>query len=322
MSAGVEDGERIELAAAGWAVRSHDAAFGEADMLALALWLEESPLHGVAYDRAMELWCRLDGLKTAEVICLQPRRAADPMRRPVRRWMAAGVVAAALAVATVTVGAFFWPAPAVTYETARGEQRTVALSDGSVMTLNTGTRVSVRLGRGARDVTLERGEVALKVVHDEHRPLRLTAGGSRVTDLGTEFDVLRDEDVVRVAVREGEVEMDGTRLRAGQTAFSRGGAEASLGKAPAEEAFAWQTRHAIYRDQPLSAVARDLNRYFDTPLIVDETSGRLRLTAVLTLDSEASVVGRLQEFLPLEARATEKGVYLTRAADGRRGAQR
>ncbi len=167
---------------------------------------------------------------------------------------------------------------------------------------------------------LDHGEVALNVTHDEKRPLTLTAGDTRITDLGTEFDVLRNAGAVKVAVREGQVALGtGETLRAGDMSLHQEGTTASaVSRVDADEAFAWQTRHAIYRDQPLAVVVKDLNRYFDKPLVVDETSGKLRLTAILTLDSETSVVGRLQDFLPLDARATEKGVYLTRAA-ARRG---
>ena len=54
-------------------------------------------------------------------------------------------------------------------------------------------------------LVLDRGELALKVTHDTTRPLTLTAGDARITDLGTEFNVRRDDGAVAVTVREGEV---------------------------------------------------------------------------------------------------------------------
>lgn len=319
MSATRDDIDVIELAASQWAVRSQDDAFSEDDVTALVLWLEESPLHARAYDRAMRLWTRLDSLRDipASVVSLDSRRR-DPMKFRVPAWGVGGAVAAALAAAAVMV---MWPAPAQIYHTAKGERKTVTLADGSVLMLNTGTQVSVRLGRFDRRMVLDHGEVALKVTHDEGKPLTLQAGDTRITDVGTEFDVLRDSGSVKVAVREGEVSLGtGEHLHAGDMSLhSEGAAGSTVARIDPEEAFAWQTAHAIYRDQPLSVVVRDLNRYFDKPLVVDEDSGKLRLTAILTLDSETSVVGRLQAFLPLDARATEKGVLLTRAAKPRRG---
>ncbi len=328
MSVSGEDIEVIELAAAQWAVRSLDDAFGDSDVAALVAWLEESPRHAEAYDRATRLWTDLDALRDtdivqpgAEVIRLSGRRRSDPMRLRLPAWGLGGAVAAALAAAVAIPLLMSHPIPAQVYATAKGERRQVALADGSQLMLNTDTRVSVRLGAHGRDLVLDHGEVALKVTHDAARPLTLHAGDQRVTDLGTEFDVLRSAGAVRIAVREGEVRLeDGQTLRAGDTSLHREGQSGNaLGHAAAEEAFAWQTAHAIYRNQPLSVVVGDLNRYFDKPLIVDADSGNLRLTAILTLDSETSVVERLQDFLPLAAKTTDKGIYLSRAAHPGRG---
>lgn len=329
MSVSGEDTDVIEMAAAQWAVRSQDDAFGEADVAALVMWLEASPLHARAYDRAVRLWIELDSLRDtdvvaqgAEIIRLSGRRRNDPMKPRVAVWGAGFALAACVAAAAVAVMVLN-AAPVTVYQTARGEHREIALADGSVLALNTDTKVSVQLNRGSRKLILDHGEVALKVIHDERRPLTLAAGDTRITDLGTEFDVLRDGGAVKVAVREGEVSLgSGETLKAGDMSRHQEGSTATaLSRVNADEAFAWQTRHAIYRDQSLSVVVGDLNRYFDKPLMVDEASGKLRLTAILTLDSETSVVERLQDFLPLDARATEKGVLLTRAADGKRGAK-
>ncbi len=323
MSVSGEDLEVIDMAAAQWAVRSLDDAFGESDVAALVAWLEESPHHAEAYDRAMRLWTELDALRDtdvvapgAEVIRLSGRRRNDPMRSRLPAWGLGGAVAAALAAVVAIPLLIQHPVPAQVYTTAKGQRQTVTLADGSQLMLNTDTQVSVRLGAHSRDLVLDHGEVALKVTHDAARPLMLTAGDQHVTDLGTEFDVLRHAGAIKVAVREGEVSLeDGQTLRAGDTSLHREGmAGNEVGHTAADEAFAWQTAHAIYRDQPLSVVVGDLNRYFDKPLVVDADSGKLRLTAILTLDSETSVVARLQDFLPLAAKPTDKGIYLTRAA--------
>ncbi|MEI9904221.1 MAG: FecR domain-containing protein [Asticcacaulis sp.] len=110
------------------------------------------------------------------------------------------------------------------YQTAKGERRQVALADGSVLMLNTDTKVSVQMGAHDRKLTLDHGEVALKVTHDAARPLTLTAGDTTIRDLGTEFDVLRDAGSVKVAVREGEVSLGhGQTLRAGDMSLHQEG---------------------------------------------------------------------------------------------------
>ncbi len=332
------DIDEVELAAAQWVVRSQSDSVREAEIVALTAWLEASEKHADAYRRALSTWYGIE-LKapaaepapaSANVISLsrgldRRRAKGQPVRRKVA-WSIAGAIAATL-VAAVCVPLLLktQDAPAVIYATAKGQKQSVTLADGSVLMLNTNTRVSVRLGHGRRAVVLEHGELALRVVHDEARPFTVDAGDVRLTDIGTEFNVLRQPAAVRVTVREGSVSLasHGTgaqvlTLNAGDTGVHADGETIShMSHGDTQSAFAWQTSHAIYKDRALSDVVADLNRYYDKPIIVDDATGRLRLTAILTLDSESSVVGRLEDFLSLEARETPKGIVLSRAP-GRR----
>ena len=331
------DIDEVELAAAQWVVRSQSDTVREAEIVALTAWLDASERHADAYRRALSTWYGIELKSTApepaeaNVISLKrvlDRRAARPgqARRTVM-WSVAGAVAATM-VAAVCLPWLMKPqdAPAVTYATAKGQKQSVTLADGSVLMLNTDTRVSVRMDRGQRAAVLERGELALRVVHDEARPFTVDAGDVRMTDIGTEFNVLRQPAAVRVTVREGAVSLapraagaGALTLRAGDTGVhSDGAATTRMSHGDTQTAFAWQTSHAIYRDQALSDVVADLNRYYDKPIIVDDATGRLRLTAILTLDSESSVVGRLEDFLSLDARETPQGIVLSRASGGGR----
>ncbi len=331
------DIDEVELAAAQWVVRSQSDTVREAEIVALTAWLEASDRHADAYRRALSTWYGIEikpatsePVRASANIVPFPRVRDRAPKRPVRRpvmWSVAGAVAATV-VAAAGLPLLIKPAgpPAVTYATAKGQKQSVTLADGSMLMLNTDTRLSVRLDRGSRAVVLERGELALRVVHDEARPFTVDAGDVRLTDIGTEFNVLRQPAAVRVTVREGAVSFAphaagaGTlTLNAGDTGVHADGETTSRkSHGDTQTAFAWQTSHAIYKDQALSDVVADLNRYYDKPIIVDDATGRLRLTAILTLDSESSVVGRLEDFLSLEARETPQGIVLSRATDGRR----
>ncbi len=339
MSSRDEDRAVIEMAASVWAVRSQGPELREADIVALTEWLEASDHHAEAYRRALSLWLNLtpysassdaaSGAEITNVVHLSARRK-DPARRaifarPVVAWGAGGAIAAALALVACLPLLNSRPVPAVTYATAKGERQSFTLADGTVLMLNTGSRVSVTMGKDERILNLEHGEVAVQVAHDANRPFRLDTADVRITDIGTEFNVLREDSAVRVTVKSGIVRVQPTQsggqpvtLHAGDLGIHSDGATTSqLGRADPQQAFAWQSAHAIYRDQPLSVVVKDLNRYFDKPIIVDDETGKLPLTAILTLDSEGSVVGRLEEFLPIDAIQTDEGIVLRRAAHSR-----
>lgn len=331
------DIDEVELAAAQWVVRSQSESVHEAEIVALTAWLEASDQHADAYRRALSTWYGIDlqatarqpAESTSNVVALSRvldrRQSGNRSARRAVMWTSLGAVAATLIAIVALPMVNHRESPATLYATAKGQKQSVTLADGSVLMLNTDTRIALRFDDRRRSIVLERGEVALKVVHDEKRPFTVDAGDVRLTDIGTEFNVLRQPGAVRVTVREGAVSLapqtpgaNVLTLRAGDTGVHTDGAASSrVSRSDPQTAFAWQTSHAIYRDLALSDVVADLNRYYDKPIIVDDETGRLRLTAILTLDSESSVVGRLEDFLSLESHETAQGIVLRRVPGGR-----
>ena len=118
------------------------------------------------------------------------------------RWAAAAVIVVAIGLAFAAVYLQVRP---VQYETAVSEQRDVLLADGSRITLNTDTALTVRYAATSRRVELARGEAIFAVKHDVARPFEVVAGQTVTRALGTEFNVDRRSDRIRVSVIEGVV---------------------------------------------------------------------------------------------------------------------
>jgi transmembrane sensor len=298
--------ETVRDAAAAWHVRLSSEETNEADWLQFEVWLAQSPENARAYDEVEALWAELDEVQLpaaapAKIVPLRPGRR---IFRPA--WGAA--IAASLA-AAVALGLMMRDrAPTIVYATAKGEQREIALADGTRLRLNSGSRVSVRLGRHERRVELAQGEAAFDVAHNPARPFVVEVGDREIRDVGTAFDVLRQPGQVDVAVRRGIVEVTprggdgGVRLVQGQGVSHREGAAVPdvVRAVDPDAAFAWTEGRLVYRDAPLAQVAADLNRYLPTPIEVAPDAGELRLTAVLILDKEDSMIARLAAFLPVE----------------------
>src|SRR5262249_52423190 len=66
------------------------------------------------------------------------------------------------------------------YDTAVGEQRSVALSDGSVVTLNAASSITVEMSRGRRTIRLLSGEALFQVAHDAVRPFDVLTADTAV----------------------------------------------------------------------------------------------------------------------------------------------
>ena len=206
----------IEERAAAWIARSD--ARGSAADAELAAWLLADPRHRAAYLRLAEAWTRTERLarlrprnEAIDPDLLAPAHARSERRRASVVPRLRRHALAALAVAAVAAGLLTW-----WHLSARGVAEVlragpdalsrVALSDGTVVTLNANTELRVRFNRTARSVVLVRGEAQFNVVHNGRWPFQVSADGHTVRDVGTVFDVRReDARTVQIFVRRGRV---------------------------------------------------------------------------------------------------------------------
>lgn len=318
------DEAMLDRQAAAWFARVHAESADEADWLALETWLAEAAKHNAAFARAERLWAELDehgpeileGLDRGTMAGVVRLSAAPRRRQALLRWLPIGAGLAA-SLALLAFGALFFgrEGPASVYATVKGQTRTVALLDGSVIHLNSASSISVRMDGHRRRVTLAEGEAAFDVAKDPTRPFVVTVGDQRVTVVGTEFDILRHDGRIAVTVRRGivavEARHDGARLTPGQQMVRREGeAGAVVRTVQADDAFAWRKGYVIYKNQPLAEVASDLGRYFAVPIHTDGAAGRLAFSGALVIDNEDAVIGRLEAFLPVRADRTGQKITL------------
>lgn len=195
------------------------------------------------------------------------------------RWMAAAASSLGL-----ILGLAWWFTPSVLggwerYSTAIGEQRTVELDDGSIMQMNTGTRLRVHVTDHMREIRLHEGEALFKVAHDAARPFSVRTDDAVIGAVGTEFNVYRRSSGTAVAVLEGKVTIrfnePGTEavryLAAGEAARVADTGEIIWDAvADISEAIAWRQRRLVFREQTLANIAEEFNRYNQLPQIVVE----------------------------------------------------
>lgn len=312
------DDARREDAAA-WVVRLEAADLGDAEALAFDAWLSASPENALAFDDALSVSQAYAAVGPAVATQLSARRVASrPDRRTV---MGFGAAAAAALVAIVAAPQLTGPATD-TYETAKGEHRTVRLDDGSTVELNGGTRLTVRFARDGRHVTLAEGQAIFDVAHDARRPFLVAAGDRTVRVVGTQFDVRRLAGKLSVTVARGAVDvrpsegLDGKayRLHPGQRLdHVEGGAQSRVASAEPEEVLGWRSGRLVYRQQPLREVVEDLNQQFPTPIRIEDAElAATPISGVLVLDDQAAVIRRLALLVPISPVRSGAGVILRR----------
>jgi transmembrane sensor len=318
------------FAAADWFVRLQSTEVSVEETLAWQAWLHESPSNAEAFARIEEVSQVLRDLPAppgvpAHVLARDRYDGSIPIKewkvpRAMRRpWTALGI-AASLAFAVLILAFWRTPAETGTYATAVGENRSVTLSDGSVVALGGDTQIEVRLSKHLRAIELTKGEALFKVAKDAARPFKVRAGEATIIAVGTEFNVERDSDRAVVSVTEGRVlvkpvtvllpvsllqefkpKLRSVHVDAGQqtTAGSAGVEEPTKMDDPAA---GWQTGHLAFRLQPLRYVLEDVNRYAPKPIVLEEEGmGALIITGTVERENIAGWVKSLEHAFDLQA---------------------
>ena len=217
----------IQAQASNWLAKLDGSDPSEAELQAFRRWVNESPAHIAAFEEVAKAWDDLNILVHLPVLNQQrhageTQRSAAPtaagyntatgpaaaLKRPA---FSTWAVAATLLVVTLLGwqnSGFF--SPESSHYTAVGEQKTVTLSDGSVVQLNTQSRIDIVYSEQARAIYLHQGEAHFEVVKDPARPFDVYVASSRVRAIGTAFTVALAPTGgdIGVLVAEGIVEIE------------------------------------------------------------------------------------------------------------------
>ncbi|EJN31536.1 Fe2+-dicitrate sensor, membrane component [Pseudomonas sp. GM78] len=303
--------------AARWFVRLQEPAVDVDAQRQFESWLDEHPQHRSEFQLLQGLWTAADLVPAARLRALCEEAPSRRKRRPMLRY---AVAASVLAVA-VGLGLFNslkQPSPyTAEFFTALGERRQVALPDGSVVDLDSRSRIQVRFEKNRRAIELSEGEAMFSVQHDSNRPFVVEAGSGKVTVTGTRFDVRRGSTETRVVVEQGTVKVQGrsaadndfVSLTAGlgTQVDAQGKVAAAYAVNPAELT-AWRNGKLVFNNASLADVAEQVSRYRDKPLKVGNAAvGNLRLTSVFKSDNTDALLKALPSILPVAVRTLDDG---------------
>ena len=305
-----------------------DEELSDAEAAAIHTRIKSDPNYREDLDGLLSVYAAMEGLTHERAVKAIARdyRQLLRVRRTKRRYafgMAAGVL-----VAIVTSLAVFSPwrgadeSHLQKYFTRIGEQQTIELADGSVITLNTGGQLVADYGGPARRVVLERGEAFFEVVEDPDRPFTVDLGGHAVTALGTAFNVRKDPGRYQVAVTEGVVAIHENnddlsvppppvsisgpgprRIEAGWVAeldVNRNKLTAFQPESM-DRYHGWRSGLLSFSYEPLSQVVRELNRYSRRKILIEDASVmELSVYTVIRITDIDGALRSLEQVLPIE----------------------
>jgi transmembrane sensor len=297
----------IEDRAAQFLARRRFEEWNAEDQAELENWLGESMSHRVAFWRLEATLAR-----TNRLAALQSRNPVNQSRMAERGKAALKIAAVVSITAFAGLGTayLFTRDGSKLYSTPVGGHEILSLHDGSTIELNTDT--SVRLDASQRSATLERGEAYFQVKHDSAHPFVVIAGGHRITDLGTKFDVRRDLGALQVTLLEGKVRFSaGAKpilLDPGNVVTASGG-RVSLARRPLQtlnDELSWRKGVLVFKYRTLADVAAEFNRYNTKKIVIaDADVGRLMIFGTFRTED-----------VDLFTRVTQKALGLTVKDEG------
>ena len=220
----------------------------------------------------------------------------------------------ALAVVLIVGDMFFLPrsGPDRRFSTGIGEQREVALADGSIVKLDTDSALSTHFTRDARHIRLERGQAYFTVAHNAELPFIVDAGSASVTATGTQFDVRRIGDQTDVTLVQGGVDVRSgdsiSHLFSGQALHVVPRQKLAPGAADTASSTAWTHGRLVLDSVPLAHAIDEVNRYTDHPVRLDDRAfADAKFSGSLTTGDVPSFIAAVTAILPLRAVTDDKG---------------
>lgn len=317
--------EMLEAASL-WRQRMDRDDWSADDDARLEVWLQADERHAAAFETIGDVRGFLDDHAASPELIAARRAVLGRFQRQAAggrtgwrtAWGRGGRVAAGVALAAV-LGAV--TVVSVTrgdvYRTGLGERRVVVLEDGSVLSLDAMSTVSVRYSEGERRLRLKRGQARFDVAHEAARPFSVVARDRKVIATGTAFNIDMVTPEVRVTLIQGRVlvvpEARGV-LNAPPTAkaveLHPGEALVASATKPVavvtptdiSEVTAWQEGQLLFEEEPLGQAVERVNRYTSRKITVaDADAAAIPISGAFNAGDVKTFLEALDGFVPVRA---------------------
>lgn len=335
----------IEEQAEKWFVRIGSRDVSETELANHQAWLQADAKHQHAYRELQALWDLSGHFSDAPEVMAVREQVRSRISKTEQsgflgflkiRWAHAAVAASFVLVALSGLHFGYGktslePVIGIVYETPIGESKEFVLSDGSIIFLDTQTRLVADFSAEARHISLERGQARFDVAKDAERPFSVMAGIGKITALGTAFVVKKTPTDVLVTLIHGSVEVAQQNQMTTishtpsqpdhigqQLAYSRKGiSKANI--VDISQSVAWQDGRLVFENHTLAQVVSELNRYSKKKIVIGDRSLRaIRVTGVFNVGSDGNALEALQYYFSLKLTTDQRGnlVLISGDSDG------
>lgn len=231
----------------------------------------------------------------------------------------------------------------VTYQTAVGQHSTIDLTDGSKLTINTNSLLTVDFSANERLINLVKGEIFIDVAHDTSRPLSVIVNDTVFQAVGTAFNVKKSfNESIELLVTNGKVliaELEAIKpssknssgvkmamnlhIHNAQAAtpgdkvvikFSEATSKQqklSLSSEDIKVSLGWLDKKLIFKGKTLLDAMDEVSRYTDSEFIIPEENLRnLKIAGVFKTDDIDMLLNTLAQNFNIQHEKTANGKIL------------
>lgn len=278
-------------------------------------WHDADPKHAAAFDSVQRSYEKAGLLRQSPIVSNAAEvEARSQARTPGYAWAAAAafVVLVPAGIFLTQRGTFVGGTQAAMLVTGVGEIRSVALDDGSKVTLDTATSLEVEVGRAQRRARLRHGRARFEVARGRE-PFVVEAGPTTVTSEGSVFDVARSENESRVDVLSGSADVRSSSDD-GRAAITLRGGEGMMAEPSGMERTRvvlggtdWTKGMLEFDGTPLGAAVALANRYAQQKIVLAGDIAQLRVTGAFRTGDTAGLAKALAAAFDLSLERTADG---------------
>lgn len=271
-----------------WLLRLDEAPDDMALRAQFDAWLDRSERHRSAYEAMRDVWTKAEGLPSG---LADATPAAAATRPPWSAWRRGGYVALAALAACMMVVAI----PVIQlrlsadYRTDVAELQHVVLEDGSRVTLDAASALTIDFTAGRREVRILAGRAFFQVVSSVQRPFVVVASDVEVTVTGTSFSVGATSKDVAVEVETGSVKVsrngqDVAALTVGQTMRVSFAGVVDRGTLDPEDVASWRDHRLVVAGATVRSVVEEIGRHVSGVIVfADQAIADRLVTGVIDL---------------------------------------
>lgn len=199
-----------------------------------------------------------------------------------------------------------------TFQASLGARTQVALPDGSLVWLNSGSTLTCPIAFNSQSRNVElKGEAFFEVVKNPKVPMIVTAGNIKVKVYGTRFNVnsFLDGGAIETTLVDGKVTLipgdsrEEYQLSPGYTAhYSAEDQKIQMSKVTDMDAFTgWKEGKLLFQNEPFSEIVKKLERWYNVDIQLSDASiGAYTLYATFFDESIEEILNIFSGSIPIQ----------------------